>query len=177
MNTIGFNVDNVRNEMSNIEYELIVMLEINVNNGILVENGMPIHIDGKSICYPKVDNSVILDKYTISFDPFMNRKVAYFLFNRYAVIRQMEDESFRIMSFFISKYLNNPNMLYATCRTNKGDFTSMPFTNESVCWINLIYIMEGRNDNNAGILFSNIDNQINLDRLLQQKEREEAKKK
>lgn len=172
---IGFDVSFIKNKMNDIEYELICMLEINVNNGIFVENGMPIHIDGKSICYPKIETNGVPDRYSINYDPFMNRKVAHFLFNRYAVIRQMEDESFRIVSFFISKYLNNPNMLYATCRTNRGDFTSQPFTNESICWINLIYIMEnGCCDYN---LFSNIDNQVNLDRLLQQKEREEAKKK
>ena len=171
---IGFDVNSIKDKMSEIEYELICMLEINVNNGIFVENGMPVHIDGKSICYPKIESDGN-DRYSINYDPFTNRKISYYLFNRYAIIRQMEDESFRITSFFISKYLNNPNVLYATCRTNKGDFNSQPFTNESMCWINLIYIMEnGFCDYN---LFSNIDNQINLDRLLQQKEREEAKKK
>ena len=44
---IGFDVSFIKRMMSDIEYDLICMLEINVNNGIFVENGMPIHIDGK----------------------------------------------------------------------------------------------------------------------------------
>lgn len=172
--SIGFDVSYIKNKMSDIEYELIHMLEINVNNGIFVEKGVPVHIDGKSICYPKIELDGTHDRYSMNYDPFMNRKVAHFLFNRYVNIRQMEDMTFRVTSFFISKYLNNPNVLYATCRTNKSDYISQPFINESVCWINLIYIMENGNcDYN---LFNNIDNQVNLDRLMQQKEREGVKK-
>ena len=93
---IGFDVNSIKDKMSEIEYELICMLEINVNNGIFVENGMPVHIDGKSICYPKIENDGN-DRYSINYDPFTNRKISYYLFNKYAIIRQMEDESFRIM--------------------------------------------------------------------------------
>ena len=75
----------------------------------------------------------------------------------------------------VNKVLNNPNYVYAMCRTNKGDIESHPFTNESVCWIDLIYIMEGMT--NKYELFNNIDMEINMERLIQQKEREEAKKK
>lgn len=172
---IGFDVSNIKKVISGIEYDLICMLEINVHNGIFVENGMPIHIDGKSINYPKIDNGGVPDRYSINYEPFSNRKVAHFLFQKYVVIRQMEDESFNVISFFISRYLNNPNMFYATCRTNRGDFTSQPFTNESVCFVNLIYIMETGNCDYY--LFNNIDSQINVERLLQQKEREEVRKK
>ena len=172
---IGFDVNYIKQVMSDIEYELICMLEINVSNGIFVDRGMPIHIDGKSINYPKIENNGIPDRYSINYEPFTNRKIAHFLFNKYAILRQMEDSSLRISSFFISKYLNNPNYVYAMCRTNKGDIESHPFTNESVCWIDLIDIMEGMT--NKYELFNNIDMEINMERLIQQKEREEAKKK
>ena len=69
---IGFDVSFIKRMMSDIEYELICMLEINVNNGIFVENGMPIHIDGKSICYPKIETNGVPDRYSINYDPFMN---------------------------------------------------------------------------------------------------------
>lgn len=171
---IGFDVSNTKNRMNELEYELICMLDIEVRNGILSENNTPIHIDGKAICYPKIDE-INLNKYCINFDPFTNRKIAYFLFNKYVILRQMEDSLFNVVSFFISKYLKHPNVLYATCRTNGGDINSQPFTNETVCWINLIYLMEnGYCDYNV---FKNIDDQINLDRLIQQKEREEVKRK
>ena len=171
---IGYNVSDVKKAMDEIEYNLLLVLEININNGIFVENGMPVHIDGKSINYPKIPFE-FPDKYSINYEPFTNRKIAHFLFNKHAILRQMEDSSLRISSFFISKYLNNPNYVYAMCRTNKGDIESHPFTNESVCWIDLIYIMEGMT--NKYELFNNIDMEINMERLIQQKEREEAKKK
>ena len=175
MNNIGFDVSYIKNMMSDMEYELIYMLDICVNNGILVDKGMPIHIDGKSINFPKIETNGVPDKYSINFEPLTNRKIAHFLFNKYAILRQIEDDSFRVTAFFISKYLNHPDVLYATCRTNRGDFNSQPFTNESICWINLIYMMEYGNANYQ--LFNDIDTQINLNRIIQQKEREEAKKK
>lgn len=170
--SIGFDISDVKNEIENVEYDLLRMLEIGVNNGVFVEKGMPIHIDGKSIHYPKLIPEE-LDRYSVNYDPFNNRKIAYFLFNRYAVLRMMEGLS--VTAFFISKYIKDPNNLYATCRTNQGDYISHPFTNEAVCWIDLIYIME--NGKSDYTLFNNIDMQINMDRILQQKLREEAKKK
>lgn len=171
---IGFDTNHIKGVIDELEYGLICMLEINVSNGIFVDSGMPIHIDGKSINYPKIEMNGVPDKYSINYEPFTNRKIAYYLFNRYVIIRQMEDPNFEITSFFISKYLNKPDYLYATCRTNKGDFTSQPFTNESVCWVNLIYMMEqGYCDFN---IFHAIDVQINIERLMQQKEKEEARK-
>ena len=177
---IGFDVNSIKEQMSRIEYDLICMLEIDISNGVFVQNGMPVHIDGKSINYPKIEMNGIPDKYSINYEPFTNRKIAHMLFNRYAVILQMENPSLSIMSFFISKNLNNPNYLYATCRTNVGDYTSHPFTNESICWIDLIYLIEdveGYNFNNYHSTFNNIDMLINTERLIQQKEKEEAKKK
>lgn len=172
---IGYDVNEIKNIMDQIEYDLICMLEIDISNGIFVENGMPIHIDNKSINYPKIDMNGVPDRYSINYEPFSNRKIAYYLFNRYAVIRQIENPYFEIVSFFISKYLNNQDYLYAMCRTNAGDFISQPFTNESVCWINLIYNMENMNTIDPSV-FRNIDTQINIERLIQQKEKEEAKK-
>lgn len=160
---IGYNVSDVKERMEQIEQELVMMLEINISNGIFIENGVPITIDGKTISYPKVQ-SEIPDKYSINYDPFNNRKIAHFLFIKYAIVRMKEDPSFRINSFFISKYINNPNMLYATCRTNRGDFVSHAFTNESVCWIDLIYIMDNYQIEDMGLF----DSQINLERSLQQ---------
>lgn len=63
--------------MDEIEYNLLLVLEININNGIFVENGMPVHIDGKSINYPKILFE-FPDKYSINYEPFSNRKIAYY---------------------------------------------------------------------------------------------------
>lgn len=170
---IGFDMDNVKNAIDRMEYDLICMLEIDISNGIFVQNGMPIHIDGKVINYPKIEMTG-QDKYSINYEPFSNRKIASFLFNRYAVIRQIEDPNFKIFTFSISKYLNNPNYLYAICKSNKGEFISQPFTNESVCLVNLIYIMEQEYCDFD--LFTNIDTSINMERLMaQQKKKEELK--
>ena len=171
---IGYNVSDVKKAMDEIEYNLLLVLEININNGIFVENGMPVHIDGKSINYPKIPFE-FPDKYSINYEPFSNRKIAYYLVNRYAIIRMKEDSNFRISAFFISKYLNNPNMLYATCRTNKGDITSHAFTNETVCWIDLINIMENNSISDYNTL-TLIDNQVNIDRLTQQALKGDKKK-
>lgn len=171
---IGFDANYIKDTMNKIEYDLICMLEINISNGVFVENGMPVHIDGKSIRYPKIETNGTVDRYSINYDPFMNRKVAHYLFNKYAIIRQIEDPSFRISSFYISKYLNSPDYSYAACSTNKGIIMSKAFTNESVCWINLIFEMENYKIDTE--LFKAIDTHINIERLMYQKEKEEAKK-
>ena len=90
---IGYNVSDVKERMEQIEQELVMMLEINISNGIFIENGVPITIDGKTISCPKVQ-SEIPDKYSINYDPFNNRKIAYLLFNKYAIVRMKEDPSF-----------------------------------------------------------------------------------
>ena len=37
---IGYNVSDVKKAMDEIEYNLLLVLEININNGIFVENGL-----------------------------------------------------------------------------------------------------------------------------------------
>ena len=177
-NTIRFKENEItflKANMSEMEYDLIMMLEISVSNGIFVEGNKPIHIDGKSICYPKKEELIgKTDKFYINYDPFNNRKIAYYLFNKYAAIRQMEDPTLEIMSFFIAKdIVDTDGKIYAMCRTNKGSYTSDKFTNESLCWIDLIYKMEC---GSVPELLNRIDELINYERLLQQNEREGEKK-
>ena len=86
---IGFDVNYIKQVMSDIEYELICMLEINVSNGIFVDRGMPIHIDGKSINYPKIENNGIPDRYSINYEPFTNRKSRFITYKTRKLIIQL----------------------------------------------------------------------------------------
>lgn len=126
-----------------IEYDLIFKLELCVNNCICLEQDARtlVQLDGKSICYPK---TAFNDYNIVKFDPCFNRKLAHFLFQRYAYIYTRENPNVDIMSFFIASNLfsGNGGEMFAICRTNKGDFMSNSFTNETMCWIDLIYKME-----------------------------------
>lgn len=171
MNNIFVNVEETKNVMEQIEYNLLCMLDVEVRNGILVEKNAPIHIDGKVINYPKKEID-IQDKYSINYEPFSNRKIAYYLFNKYVLLKQFEEPDKSISSFFISKFINNQDYLFASCRYSNGvEISSRLFTNESICWIDLIFIMEHDQINEM----HGIDHVINLERIEQQKEREQNK--
>lgn len=134
--------------MDEIEYDLIYKLEICVNNGILLEsdNKTLLQLDNKSICYPKT----AYDSYSIiKFDPFFNRKLAQFLFQRYACIFMKEHPGFTINSFWTASNLLCLNETFAVCRLMKDgysspwkDMQSNAFVNETVAWIDLIYAMD-----------------------------------
>lgn len=168
MTNLGFDVASVKKIIEEIEYNLVYALELSVNNGMFVDNGHPIHIDGKSIKYPKVDIE-FLERDSINFDPFMNRKLAHFLFQRYAILRQCENPNLQISSFFITSDLTNPTALFAVCRTNFGDYNSSKFTNETVCWIDLIHKME--NVQYSHNVMNDIDMVINIERSIQEANR------
>lgn len=125
-----------------IEYDLIFKLELGVSNNICTEQDSRtlVQLDNKPICYPK--NTFNNDYNIIKFDPFFNRKLMNFLFKRYAYIYLKENPDIQITSFFLTSELICPNEVFAVCRTNRGDITSNSFTNETVCWIDLIYKME-----------------------------------
>jgi hypothetical protein len=125
-----------------IEYDLIFKLELGVNNNICTEQDSRtlVQLDGKPICYPKI---AFNDYNIIKFDPFFNRKLANFLFQRYVYIYLKENPNIQISSFFLTSELIRPNEVFAVCRTNRGDIVSNSFTNETVCWIDLLYKMEG----------------------------------
>lgn len=138
---IEIDVNSVLETISEIEYDLLFMLEIGVNNNICVNSdGKPIVIDGKAICYPKTlfENNFNV----IKFDPFWNRKLTNYLFQRYIVMYQQENNNIHVTSFFITSDLSNPSQLFAVCRTNMGDIQSNKFTNETVCWIDLMHKIE-----------------------------------
>lgn len=163
--SLGFDVADIKKTIEEIEFNLLYTLNINVNNGMFVDNGNPILIDGKTIRYPKVD-AEFLERSSINFDPFMNRKLAHYLFQRYAILRQMENPNFNVSSFFITSDLTNPLALFAVCRTNFGEYSSFKFTNETVCWIDLIHKMDG--DDKSYNTMINIDSLINFERSIQE---------
>lgn len=137
-----FDPSNAIQMINDIEYDLIFKLELDVSNDICIEQNSKslVQLDGKPICYPKE----AYDNYNIiKFDPFFNRKLANFLFQRYAYIYMREHPGIEISAFFISVELTRLNEPFAICRTNMGDISSNSFTNETVCWIDLLYKMEG----------------------------------
>jgi hypothetical protein len=137
-----FDTGKALNMISDIEYDLIFRLRMSVNNNICMEEDgrTLIQIDNKAICYPK---ETFNDYNIIKFDPFFNRKLANFLFQRYVYIYLKENPNIQISSFFLTSELIRPNEVFAVCRTNRGDIVSNSFTNETVCWIDLLYKMEG----------------------------------
>lgn len=131
-----------------IEYDLLYRLEIGVVNNILLDSDgrTNLQIDNKSICYPKnaYDSHNI-----IKFDPFFNRKLAQFLFQRYAYIFMLEHPEFTINAFWTASNMLCLNETFAICRLTKEgyngtwrDIQSNAFVNETVAWIDLIYAMD-----------------------------------
>lgn len=127
--------------ISDIEYDLIFRLRMSVNNNICMEEDgrTLIQIDNKAICYPK---ETFNDYNIIKFDPLFNRKLSYFLFQRYIYIYLSEHPDITIDSFSLAYELFNPTALFAVCRTNKGIIESNRFKNETLCWIDLLYKMD-----------------------------------
>ena len=136
-----FDPTNAVTMIDEIEYDLIFKLELGVSNSICTEqDGMTIvKIDNKPICYPK---TAFTSRDIVKFDPFFNRKLANFLFQRYAYIYIRENPGINIQAFFLTSELIRPGEVFAVCRTNKGDIASNSFINETTCWIDLIYKME-----------------------------------
>lgn len=169
---IGFDNTIIEEAIIKMEKDLIYMLEIDISNGVLVDKGVPVLINDKTVHYPKILERGVSDKYSINYDPFFLPKLVNWMFTRYAVIRQMEDSSLSIPTFCTNKLLIQPDYLYATCRTNHGDITSRPFVNEQIAWINLIYKMEYNDDKYE--LFRNIDQYVSIQNmLLEEKKRNE----
>jgi hypothetical protein len=135
-----FDVTPIINAMNDIEYDLIFRLRMSINNNICMEeDGSLIQIDDKPICYPK---ETFNDFNIVKFDPFFNRKLAYFLFQRYVYIYLSEHPDVSIESFSMAYELFNPTAMFAVCRTNKGIIESSRFKNETLCWIDLLYKMD-----------------------------------
>ena len=133
-------IDSVMNLISEIEHDLLFTLEIGVNNNVCTSEGSPIIIDGKPILYPKGSFEDSFNN--IKFDPFWNRKLTNYLFQRYIKIFQQENGVY-VMSFFLANDLPKSPMTFAVCRTKEyGDIQSNRFINETVCWIDLIYKLE-----------------------------------
>lgn len=125
-----------------IEYELVFKLLLGVSNNIIVEEedtNRIVYLDGKPICYPK---SSFNDFNIVKFDPFFNRKLTNFLFQRYMHIYLTENPDKRVISYFLANDLFT-NETFAVVRTTKGDIESNRFVNETLCWIDLIYKMDG----------------------------------
>ena len=136
-----FDLTNALQMIDEIEYDLIFKLELGVNNNICTEQDSRtlVQLDNKPICYPKTAFNVYN---IIKFDPFFNRKLCNFLFQRYVYIYMRENPGLEISSFFLTAELIRPNESFAVCRTNRGDITSNSFVNETTSWIDLIYKME-----------------------------------
>ena len=136
-----FDVTAVINTITEIEYDLILRLEINVSNNILIESDGKtlITLDNKPICYPK---EAYNNFNVIKFDPFFNRKLANFLFQRYVYLYLREHPGVSIDAFFLATELTRPKDIFAKCRTSIGDIESNCFTNETVSWIDLLYKMD-----------------------------------
>lgn len=133
-------------KIDEIEFDLIGRLELGVSNGICTESDSRtlIQIDNKPICYPK---TAFNDRNIIKFDPFFNRRLAAFLFQRFAYIYMIEHQGASISSFWTASNLLNLDESFAVCRlTNEygitHDIQSNCFSNETVSWIDLIYKMD-----------------------------------
>lgn len=126
-------------KIQELEYELVFKLNLGARNSIITdETGNVVQIDGKPICYPK---DAINDHNIIKFDPFFNRKLTNFLFKRYVYIYMSENPGVEIQSFSLVNDLFT-HETFAVARTNRGDICSNRFSNETVCWIDLIYKMD-----------------------------------
>lgn len=137
-----FDTNSIQLFIDEIEYDLIFRLNLCVDNGICMEEDARtlVQLDNKPICYPKTAYN---DYNIVKFDPFFNRKLANFIFQRYVYIYAKEHPNTQINSFFLSSELIRPNEVFAVCRTGMGDICSNSFVNETTCWIDLIYKMEG----------------------------------
>lgn len=137
-----FDITRALEMIQEIEYDLIFRLQMSVNNSILCEEDCRtlVQLDNKPICYPK---EVFNDYNIVKFDPIFNRKLAAFLFQRYIYIYLSENRNIEITSFSIAYEIINPKMMFAVCRTNRGDIISNFFQNETLCWFDLMYKLEG----------------------------------
>lgn len=128
--------------MCDLELELIYKLEICVDNGFLMQDDgkTVVKIDGKPICFPKnlYDNFNI-----IKFDPFFNKKINTMLFERFLAIYRKEHPNMYIESYFIAVDATDMTRPIAVLRTGYGDYTSTKFMNETVCWLDLMFKLDG----------------------------------
>lgn len=138
----AFDASRALTMINDIEYDLIFRLQFSVNNNFCTEEDCRtlIQIDNKALCYPK--GSYPNDHTVINFDPFFNRKLAYYLFQRYAYMYMAEHPGVQISSYSLAYMLNDTSKMFAVCKTNQGDIQSNVFTNDTLCWIDLILKMD-----------------------------------
>lgn len=128
--------------IGDIEYDLLFRLQFSENNNFLTEEDCRtlVQIDNKAVCYPK--DAYPNDHTIIGFDPFFNKKLAYFLFQRYVYMYMSEHPNVQISSFSLAYSLTDTNKMFAVCKTNHGDIQSNLFVNDTLCWIDLILKMD-----------------------------------
>lgn len=156
-NKYDFDSKIVVQDIETLELNLIYTLQMNISNNIFVdESNQPIKLDNKYICYPK---GLYHDFNLIQFDPVFNRKLSQFLLQEYLRLYITETQA-NVISFFISYSLFNKDKICAVLRTTTGDISSNYYDNESMCWLDLIFKLDGQPIDNTS--FQNMDKYINF---------------
>lgn len=137
--------------------DLVYVLQVDIHNNILVDdNKKPILMDNKYIYYPST--LMYRDSNMIPFDPVMNKRLAQFLLQKYLTIYASEHYEMEIVSFFISYSICDNTKMSAVVRTTKGDIISNYYTNESLCWLDLLFKLD--NQDRDPIMLQKIDKYI-----------------
>lgn len=144
--------------------DLIWTLDLSLFNGVVVDGNNPLLLDGKTLCYPCVEDED-LNRLVSNFNPFTNKKLAQMLFERYIRIRMYEDPDLKVEGYNIyvtphSPYA--PPQCNAVCKTNQGVYTSHVFSNESVAWVELINIMDDKVTPDMTYMLYTIDVAVNV---------------
>lgn len=146
------NEPNYLSMIDRLEFDLFITLQLETRNNIVIDSftNQPLSYNGKFICYPK---DKIQDKTIATFDPFNNPRFMQFIFSLY--IRNYQRDGNIVQSFFLTP-INPNNTSCAVCRCGEGyninDISSNYFVNESLRYIDLIFIME-RNSGISNTLF------------------------
>lgn len=145
-------VVNLPMQIMEVDQDLIYTLELDVRNNIVCYGANPLLFNNQFIWYHP-DN--VMNNMTL-FSPFYNPKMTQMLFKHFMYIYQ-KNGGYPVISYF--SYTDNYNLFHAVVRLNingqSSDIVSSGYENESTAYIDLIYKIDGRDEN-----FTDIDEQV-----------------
>lgn len=136
--------------ISDIEYDILFMLQLRTNNGVVVgEFGNPILSNGKYIYFPKED---VMSKNVMSFDPCLNINVATDLFMYHVKLLSIEN-GYDCQSINFSPVNFMTGLGTAICHfTNGNIIESSQFMNDPIKLVDLMFKLESDIDTHSQIL-------------------------